>query len=128
MCPTLPNKILQDISSKIPPEKKFLDIAAPTRCNGGQIAIFVKKMHFSGRKRHFFKKFILQWWNSVLIFYECTYWAHFPYLTSLSTHLCTYFSCFVNFLPILVNFAEIYKLFPSILPISTNIFPKFSPN
>ena len=38
-----------------------------------------------------------QWWNSVLIFYKCTYWAHFPYLTLLSTHLCTYFSCFVNF-------------------------------
>ena len=29
------------------------------RCAGGQIAIFFKKMHFSGRKRHFFKKFIL---------------------------------------------------------------------
>ena len=28
----------------------FLDIAATMRCNGGQIAIFVKKMHFSGRK------------------------------------------------------------------------------
>ena len=40
---------------------------------------------------------ILQGWNSVLIFYKCTYWAHFPYLTLLSTHLCTYFSSFVNF-------------------------------
>ena len=40
---------------------------------------------------------LVQWWNSVLIFYKCTYWAHFPYLTLLSTHLCTYFSSFVNF-------------------------------
>ena len=40
---------------------------------------------------------LFQWWNSVLIFYKCTYWAHFPYLTLLSTHLCTYFSSFVNF-------------------------------
>ena len=38
----------------------------------------------------------LQWWNSVLIFYKCTYWAHFPYLTLFSTHLCTYFS-FLHF-------------------------------
>ena len=26
----------------------------------------------------------IQGWNSVLIFYKCTYWAHFPYLTLLS--------------------------------------------
>ena len=50
MCSTLLNKILQDLSSKIPPQKKFLDIAAPPRSAGGQQAIFVKKMHFSGRK------------------------------------------------------------------------------
>ena len=59
MCSTLLNKILQDLSSKIPPQKKFLGIAATTRSIGGQKAIFVKKMHFSGRKWHFFKKFIL---------------------------------------------------------------------
>ena len=43
--------------------------------------------------------YFFQWWNSVLIFYKCTYWAHFPYLnlTLLSTHLCTYFLSFVNF-------------------------------
>ena len=40
-------------------KKNFLDIAAATRCNGGQKAIFLKKMHFSGRKWHFFEKFIL---------------------------------------------------------------------
>ena len=44
---------------KITLKKKFLDIGAVLRCAGSQIAIFVKKMHFSGRKRHFFKKFIL---------------------------------------------------------------------
>ena len=65
MCSTLLNKILQDLSSQIPPQKKFLDIAATPRSAGGQKAIFVKKMHFSGRKWHFFKKFIfyknVQW-------------------------------------------------------------------
>ena len=40
-------------------KKKFLDIGAVLRCAGGQIAIFFKKMHFSSRKGHFFKKFIL---------------------------------------------------------------------
>ena len=60
MCSTLLNKILQNLSSKIPPpQKKFLDITATARSGGGQKAIFVKKMHFSGRKWHFFKKFIL---------------------------------------------------------------------
>ena len=59
MCSTLLNKILQDLSSKIPPQKKFLDIAATPRSAWGQKAIFVKKMHFSGRKWHFFEKFIL---------------------------------------------------------------------
>ena len=44
------DKILQDLSSKIPPKKKFLDIAAKPRSGGGQKAIFVKRMHFSGRK------------------------------------------------------------------------------
>ena len=47
----------------------------------------------------------IQWWNSVLIFYKCTYWAHFPYLTLLSTHMCTYSFLFCKYLPILVNFA-----------------------
>ena len=62
MCSTLLNEILQDLSSKISPpqKKKFLDIAAPARSGGGQQAIFVKKMCFSDRKRHFFKKIILQ--------------------------------------------------------------------
>ena len=59
MCSILLNKILQDLSSKIPPQKKFLDTAATPRSAGGQKTIFVKKMHFSGRKWHFFKKFIL---------------------------------------------------------------------
>ena len=36
MCPILPNKILQDLSSKIPPKNRCLDIAATTRSNGGQ--------------------------------------------------------------------------------------------
>ena len=40
-------------------KKKFLDIDAVPGGPVGQIAIFLKKMHFSGRKRHFFKKFIL---------------------------------------------------------------------
>ena len=47
------------VGVKLPPEKKFLDISAGLQGAGGQIAIFVKKMHFSGRKWHFFKKFIL---------------------------------------------------------------------
>ena len=32
-----------------------------------------------------------QWWNSVLIFHKCTYWAHFPYLTLLDTHCALIF-------------------------------------
>ena len=43
---------------KIWPKKKFLDNAAATRCNGGQKAIFLKKMHFSGWKWQFFEVFI----------------------------------------------------------------------
>ena len=56
MCSTLLNKILQDLSSKIPPQKKFLDIAATARSGGGQKAIFVKKNAFFGQKRAFFQK------------------------------------------------------------------------
>ena len=53
MCPTLPNKIPQDLSSKIPPPpNKFLDIGAVRGGARGQIV-------FSGKKSHFFKKFIL---------------------------------------------------------------------
>ena len=57
MCSTLLNKILQDLSSKIPSQKK---VPWHRRSAGGQQAIFVKKMRFLGRKRHFFKKIILQ--------------------------------------------------------------------
>ena len=46
------------IGVKLPPKKKFLDTAATPRSAGGQKTIFVKKMHFSGRKLHFFRKFI----------------------------------------------------------------------
>ena len=47
------------IVKKYDPKKNFLDIAATARSGGGQKAIFLKKMHFSGRKWHFFEKFIL---------------------------------------------------------------------
>ena len=56
MCPTLPNKILQDLSSKIPPQNKFVDIAATARSGGGQKAIFVKKNAFFRQKMTFFQK------------------------------------------------------------------------
>ena len=44
---------------KLHPEKKFLDISTGPRRPVGQIAIFVKKMDFSGRKWHLFQKFFL---------------------------------------------------------------------
>ena len=37
-------------------EKIFLDNGAVPCCPGGQIANFVKKMYFLGRKWHFFEK------------------------------------------------------------------------
>ena len=58
-CPTLPNFFASKIDVTLPPEKKFLDIGAGLYWAGCQNAIFKKKMLFSGRKRHFFKKFIL---------------------------------------------------------------------
>ena len=59
MCSTLLNKILQDISSKIPPEKKLPWHRRSNALQRGSKCHFCQKMHFSGRKRHFFKKFIL---------------------------------------------------------------------
>ena len=34
---------------------------------------------------------------TVYLFYKCTYWAHFQYLTLLGTHWCAYFVSFTNF-------------------------------
>ena len=59
MCRTLPEIILQNLGRKIPIKKIFLDPSAVLCCPGGQIANFIKKMHFSGKKCHFFEKFIL---------------------------------------------------------------------
>ena len=40
-------------------EKKFLDVSPGPHGPGDQIAIFVKKIHFLGRKWHFYEEFIL---------------------------------------------------------------------
>ena len=55
------------------PKKNFLGIAATTRSDRGQKAIFLKKMHFSGRKWHFSKnsfysKFIIDQKYIIYIF------------------------------------------------------------
>ena len=61
-------------------EKKFLDIKGEEGWTGVYIAIFVKKMHFSGRKWQFFEKFILnknyqwpkiQFLSGLKIFFFC---------------------------------------------------------
>ena len=56
MCPTLPNKILQDISSKIPPEKKVPWHRRSNALQQGSNCHFFQKNAFFGQKKTFFQK------------------------------------------------------------------------
>ena len=56
MCPTLPNKILQDLSSKIPPEKKVPWHCRSAALRRGSNCNFCPKNAFFGQKKAFFQK------------------------------------------------------------------------
>ena len=73
-----------------------------------------------------------RWWNTKTgveqcpFFYKCTYWAYFPYLTLLSTHLCTYFSCFVNFYQFYSSLPKFTCFSPQFYQFQPKFFSNFS--
>ena len=76
MCPILPNKILQDLSSKIPPPKKVPWHRRSAALRRGSTGHFCQKNAFFGQKKAFFQK------------------VHFIQICSVTQN--TVFQCFKN--------------------------------